>query len=67
MMELQNLDKIYVGQVFDNMKDLFRYVGFTGLYDGDSRRAKEKFLKHYLSWERIQGTYKIRITEIKQH
>ena len=63
---LQNLDKIYVGQVFKDMKDLFRYVGFIGLYDGNSRLAKEKCLKQYLSWKRIDGTRRIVITEIKQ-
>ena len=62
---LQNLDKIQVGQVFKDMKELFRYVGFTGLYDGNSRRAKEKYLQHYLSWERIPNTRRIVITEIK--
>lgn len=65
-MELQNLDKIQVGQVFKDMKELFSYLGLTGLYDGNSRRSKEKYLKHYLSWERIDGTRRIVITEIKQ-
>ena len=62
----QNLDKLYVGQIFNSMKDLFRFVEFEGLYDGDSRRAKEKLLRYYISWERVPGTYKIRITEIKE-
>lgn len=63
---LQNLDKIQVGQIFGDMKELFRYLGLTGLYDGNSRRAKEKLLQYYLSWERIPNTRRVVITEIKQ-
>lgn len=61
-----NLDKLEIGQMFPSMKELFRFVGFTGLYDGDSRLAKEKILRHYISWEKIPGTRNIVITEIKK-
>ena len=60
-----NIEELKVGQVFKDMKDLFRFVGFTGLYDGSSRRAKEKVLRYYISWERIPGTRQVVITEIK--
>lgn len=60
-----NLEGIEVGQVFKDLRELLRYTGFTGM-NGNSKLADLKILSNYLSWEKIPGTYKVRITEIKQ-
>lgn len=65
MTQEPNIQGIYVGCIFKNLKDLIRYTGLTGT-NGNSKVASIRLLKDYLNWEKIQGTNKIRITEIKR-
>lgn len=65
MVQEPNIQGIYVGCIFKNLKDLIRYTGLTGL-KGNSKVASIRLLQNYLSWEKISGTNKIRITEVKK-
>lgn len=65
MVKEPNIQGIYVGCIFKNLKDLIRYTGLTGL-KGNSKVASIRLLQNYLSWEKISGTNKIRITEVKK-
>lgn len=60
-----NLDNIEVGMIFKNLRHMLREIGFTGM-NGNSKVADLKVLADYISWEKIPGTNKIRITEIKK-
>lgn len=65
MVQEPNIQGIHVGSIFKNLRDLIRYTGLTGM-GGNSKIASIRLLQNYLSWEKINGTNKIRITEIKQ-
>lgn len=65
MVQEPNIQGIHVGSIFKNLRDLIRYTGLTGM-GGNSKIASIRLLQDYLSWEKINGTNKIRITEIKQ-
>lgn len=60
-----DVSKLQVGMVFASMNELYRFIGMTGSFDGNSRKSKEKILAYFISWERIPGTRNIVVTEIR--
>ena len=54
-----------VGTIFRNLRELIEHCGLKG-HVGDTKMKNLELLKEYISWEKIEHSHKIRITEIKK-
>lgn len=63
--KMGKLEKIKIGDVFNNQKELYRFLGLPENKKGDSKKALDDEISRYLIYKKIGNSHKIEIIEVK--